>query len=119
MREGALWNSFIFVAGAGTLIGLMRRGYPSVVAAFETAVATGAPAVRALYERLVNIDCSRDFLQGGEANVSVLRVPECGWRDLGTPPRVLRCLRRLPQEIKRTCHSTSVSLAVALAASAA
>jgi mannose-1-phosphate guanylyltransferase len=119
MQEGALWNSFIFVARAGTLIELMRRRYPSVVAAFETAIASGAPAVGALYERLINIDFSRDLLQGGEANVSVLRVPECGWSDLGTPPSVLRCLKRLPQEIKRTCHSTSVSLAVALAASAA
>lgn len=119
MREGALWNSFIFVAGAGTLIELMRRGYPSVVADLESAIATGAPAVRALYERLADIDFSRDLLQGGEANVSVLRVPECGWSDLGTPTSVLRCLKRLPQEIKRTCYSSSISLAVALAASAA
>jgi mannose-1-phosphate guanylyltransferase len=119
IREGALWNSFIFVAGVRTIVDLMQARYPTLAGAFEIAVGAGAPAVTALYERLVNIDFSRDILQGVDTDVSVLRVPECGRSDLGTPRSVLTCLKRLSRETVATCRSESISLAVALATSAA
>jgi hypothetical protein len=50
-----------------------------------------------LYQRLPNLDFSRDVLEGQEATLRVLPVPYCGWTDLGTPQRVAQTLQRLPR----------------------
>ncbi len=95
VADGALWNSFIFVAEVATIIDLVRFRYPSIVDDFETALGRGPDAVVELYERLPILDFSRAILQGAEPRLSVLRVPDCGWSDLGTPRRVAACLDRL------------------------
>jgi len=95
IADGALWNSFIFVAEVATIIDLMRSRYPGIVDDFETALQRGPDAVAELYERLPTLDFSRAILQGAESRLSVLRAPECGWSDLGTPRRVAACLERL------------------------
>jgi hypothetical protein len=41
-----------------------------------------------LYSSLVAKDFSRDLLHRAEARLRVLRVPACGWADLGTPERL-------------------------------
>ena len=55
---------------------------------------TGYSAVDALYRNLLPLDFSHDVAEGREGSLSVLRVPPCGWSDLGTPERVARALRR-------------------------
>jgi len=98
LTEGALWNSFILTAEVATIADLVRARYPKVVADFELAL-TGRPQlITELYEKLPILDFSRHILQGAEARLSVLRVPECGWSDLGTPRSVAACLQRLTEE---------------------
>jgi hypothetical protein len=56
----------------------------------------GKPNLTEKYERLPEVDFSRHVLEGQESALRVLRVPPCGWSDLGTPRRVRETLRRLP-----------------------
>ena len=95
LKEGALWNSFIFAAEASVIADLVRARYPQVVAGFESALDGGPQRLIELYEKLPTVDFSRHILQGAEPCLSVLRVPECGWSDLGTPRSVAACLGRL------------------------
>jgi mannose-1-phosphate guanylyltransferase len=117
LKEGALWNSFIFAAEASLIADLMRSRYPQVVADFESALDGGSQRLIELYERLPILDFSRHILQGAEPHLSVLRVPECGWSDLGTPRSVAACLGRLAEDSwhSNLAHNADlVSLAAAI-----
>ena len=99
LREGALWNSFIFAAQGAALLGLMRERLPETVDAMETALARdsmqpGGSALRTLYEQLPDVDFSRVIVQGAERQLRVVGTAPCGWTDLGTPKRVVETLRR-------------------------
>jgi mannose-1-phosphate guanylyltransferase len=98
LKEGALWNSFIFAAEVPAIADLVRVRYPQVVADFESALDGGPQRLIELYERLPVLDFSRHILQGAEPRLSVLRVPDCGWSDLGTPRSVAACLGRLAED---------------------
>jgi mannose-1-phosphate guanylyltransferase len=101
VRQRALWNSFILVARASALVELVERRYPVEVAAFrsvwrQTALTDRLPRELArLYDRLPEIDFSRNVVEGTDAALGVVAVPHCGWSDLGTPQRVAECLARL------------------------
>jgi mannose-1-phosphate guanylyltransferase len=100
--RGALWNAFIIAADAVALLRLFERQCPDIVSEMRQLVQRerlGEPvseALALLYDRLPTLDFSRGVLQGQEERLSVLRVPECGWSDLGTPERVAEALRDLP-----------------------
>lgn len=104
MAEGALWNAFIMVARAPTLLDLFFHRFPEIVAHMRAVVAHDACdpmepiAATHLYRTLPQIDFSRNVLEGFESPLRVLAVPPCGWSDLGTPERVARTLRRMPVE---------------------
>jgi len=92
VRNGALINSFILAARAHVLLALIARVFPDNLLAFQRFAREpeGAPEVRRLYEALPSMDLSRDVLQRSTTFLSVVRVPPCGWSDLGTPERLLR-----------------------------
>ena len=102
LLQGALWNVFIVAAHAQALLELFMMRFPQVVADMSVVVAHDAgdpmqPAAAArLYRTLPTIDFSRQIAQGSESALRVLRVPPCGWSDLGTPKRVAETLRRVP-----------------------
>ena len=106
--EGALWNTFILAAPVQSLIEMFMRRYAPLVLEMQVIVSRAVssdsmgasywPAIVDLYERLPNVDFSTDLLQLNESDLRVLRVPDCGWSDLGTPGRVAETLRRLPPE---------------------
>jgi mannose-1-phosphate guanylyltransferase len=108
MAEGALWNTFILAASVQSLIELFMRRYAPLVLEMQVIVSRAVssdtssamywPAIVDLYERLPSVDFSTDLLQDNEHSLRVLRVPDCGWSDLGTPSRVAETLRRLPPE---------------------
>ena len=90
-RKGALWNSFMFVAKAMTLVSLYEESQRALLAAFINRIEAGGWSVsnlERLYEEIPSIDFSRGVLQPSPAALAVLSVPACGWSDLGTPPRV-------------------------------
>jgi mannose-1-phosphate guanylyltransferase len=96
VKRRALWNSFILVARAAALAALIELRYPAEVAAFRGVWQQGAGTreLEQLYERLPDIDFSRQVVEGTSAPLHVVPVPACGWSDLGTPQRVAECLGR-------------------------
>lgn len=106
VRAGGLWNTFIIAASARALLNLfLPRFAPTVMemqvivgSALQHRSAGGWPAIVDMYTRLPDLDFSRDLLEGQEASLSVLRVPPCGWSDLGTPHRVGETVRKLARE---------------------
>jgi mannose-1-phosphate guanylyltransferase len=93
LDQGALWNVFIMAASVRTLLGLYDAQYASTIAAMR---GFDGASLESLYQRLSSIDFSKDVLQGNEALLKVLTVPQCGWTDLGTPARLALILEQLP-----------------------
>ena len=102
---GGLWNAFILAASAQSLVNLYLQRFAPIVMEMQVvmsrAVSAGLPpssgwaVLTDMYERLPDIDFSRHILEGRETHLRVVRVPPCGWSDLGTPKRVGDTLRRL------------------------
>lgn len=117
LRHGALWNSFLFVARAATLIEIFCARLPRLVHALRWALERPVERLASAYVALPASDFSRHVLQGAESRLRLLPVPACGWSDLGTPERVAACfatLERAPQPRDRTAGSV-INLGWALA----
>jgi mannose-1-phosphate guanylyltransferase len=103
VRAGGLWNTFIIAASARALLNLfLPRFAPTVMemqvivgSALQHRTAGGWPSIVDMYTRLPELDFSRDLLEGRESSLCVMRVPPCGWSDLGTPHRVGETVRRI------------------------
>lgn len=100
ITEGALINSFIIAARAHVLLALVGRVFPDILASFQRLAHRLHDALEAerLYDCLPSMDMSRDVLQRATPYLSVVRVPPCGWSDLGTAERLQRFLDHPP------CH---------------
>ena len=96
---GALWNLFILIGGVGTLLELFDESYAREVAALRAALdresAGDTHAVEHHYASIAPMDFSRDVLELQAPRFQVIRVPSCGWTDLGTPQRVEATARDL------------------------
>lgn len=103
VRAGGLWNTFIIAASARALLNLFLPRFAAIVMEMQVIVSNALqkksvsrwPAIVDMYTRLPDLDFSRDLLEGVEASLCVMRVPPCGWSDLGTPRRVGEALRKL------------------------
>lgn len=100
VAQGALWNLFILVGSAKSVLSLFAERYAGCVSAMRAALAedrgdSGEGSLAALYEELEPIDFSHDVLQRQIPRLQVMRVPSCGWTDLGTPRRVAATVRSL------------------------
>ena len=93
-ESGCLWNSFVMVGHAVTLLELIEATLPDLTRAFlpirrflgtplEATVAT------AVYAKLPAADFSKSVLGGSAARLAVLPVRGVAWSDLGRPERVL------------------------------
>ncbi len=107
VRAGGLWNTFIIAASAHSLLNLFLPRFAPTVMEMQIIVGSalqsrspgaGWPAIVDMYTRLPDLDFCRDLLEGQERSLCVVRVPPCGWSDLGTPHRVGETLRRLPRD---------------------
>ncbi len=114
ISRGGLWNTFIVVAAGQGLLNLFELRYPTLVKEMRAAVALLArepedvAEVSRLYEQLPPIDFSHDVLEVCSSSLRVVRVPACGWSDLGTPKRVAETLRRLqPHELRNRQASST------------
>jgi mannose-1-phosphate guanylyltransferase len=102
IRRGALWNAFIVVARGSALLSLFDRTAPALVAQMHSALRyerlgiEGSRAIDELYQALAPLDFSHHICSGQEARLRIVKVPQCGWTDLGTPNRVAAALGRLP-----------------------
>jgi len=100
LARGAHWNSFVIVGHPSTLLALMEKATPSLVAAFRPLRARmGTPweagAARALYAALPASDFSQTVLTPCASALAVLPVPGVEWNDLGDPGRVVTVRQRL------------------------
>ena len=100
IARGGLWNAFIFAARGETLLGIFEERCPEIVMEMRGILGrpnsdtTFDPHLVELYERLPAMDFSRDVIQRCASQLRVLRVPACGWSDLGTPRRLAETLSR-------------------------
>lgn len=94
VNTGALWNSFIMVSRAASLIELLRQCCPELVRALRSIRPHDEAALLRLYRELPVIDFSRHIAAASEQRLAVMTVPPCGWNDLGTPHRLAQTLTR-------------------------
>ncbi len=126
VREGALWNSFIFAMRAAELLALFQWALPWLTRMFDYALVDSsagplAARVSRLYERLPNVDFSRAVLQEAGADMRVIAVPPCGWTDVGTPEGIVRCAEgcsrhAIAEEPPPSASAAALDLAEALRA---
>lgn len=95
MTADGMWNGMLIVARVATLVGLYQRFLPEIIPAtaclarrrqgrFDTR------RLERMFHSMPSRDVSRDLLTPAVRHLRVLRVPACGWTDLGTPARLLR-----------------------------
>lgn len=109
IARGGMWNSFIFAANGQSLLRRFEQTCPDLVGEMRHIV-TRTPAsalsrLAELYARSPSIDFSRDILQHSTDSLRVLRVPACGWSDLGTPRRVIETVRRIKSQASEFASS--------------
>jgi mannose-1-phosphate guanylyltransferase len=99
IARGALWNLFIVVGSVSSLLELFAEKHADAVRGMREALKQRAAgqrdAVDKLYERSEPIDFSGDILEVQAGRLHVVRVPHCGWTDLGTPQRVEATIRSM------------------------
>ncbi|MEO7774769.1 MAG: sugar phosphate nucleotidyltransferase [Steroidobacteraceae bacterium] len=98
ISSGGLWNTFIIVASVQRLIDMYVPKWVEVLVEMRSIVdgiQSCQPELVEFYEHVPEIDFSRHLLEGQESSLRVVRVPSCGWNDLGTPRRVGETLGRL------------------------
>jgi len=89
-----LWNSFVLVANAPTLLSLIARALPEVYLAITPirsflGTATEEEVLRTDYRDLPSVDFSGRVLAEFPAELAVLPVTGVSWSDLGDPKRML------------------------------
>jgi len=97
LEGGGLWSSFLFVARGDALLARFERCLPRWVGALRVFDPNANVTLERLYAGLDERDFSQEILQRDGVALRVLRVPACGWTDLGTPRRVVECLEGLDQ----------------------
>jgi mannose-1-phosphate guanylyltransferase len=104
-EHGALWNSFIIACRGASLLELYVERFPDVVEKLRGVDRSDLATLSLLYRSLPPVDFSRDLATGQEERLSVIRVPHCGWNDLGTPQRLAQTLARHPTLLAHALQS--------------
>jgi mannose-1-phosphate guanylyltransferase len=103
IAHGAMWNSFIFAANGQSLLRHFEQSCPELVGEMQHIVTSVTPSAQMarlaeLYAYSPSIDFSRHILQRYIDSLRVLRVPVCGWSDLGTPRRLVETVHRIKSQ---------------------
>jgi mannose-1-phosphate guanylyltransferase len=106
MNLGALLSTFMFVTEARTLVRVYDQTLPGLLFSFLERSSGDHEALEQLYATITNADFSRDVLERSTSALFLLRVPDCGWSDLGTPARIQSFLNRQPPD---RLHSSSLT----------
>jgi mannose-1-phosphate guanylyltransferase len=99
VNEGALWNTFIISGSVRALLKLFEPLFTEEIAEFRAALGDLARAPKsyarltALYQRLSYVDFSKSILEHKAGSIQVLRLPACGWTDLGTAQKLEQTAR--------------------------
>jgi mannose-1-phosphate guanylyltransferase len=103
LERGCLWNSFVMVGRVDALLKMTRSALPELFAQFSQMSSTFETederrALRRLYANIGESNFSHEVLANRAEDLTVLRVGDVGWSDLGEPARVLLTLARLGME---------------------
>jgi mannose-1-phosphate guanylyltransferase len=103
MERGCLWNSFVMVGRVDALLQMTRSALPELFSQFSQMIPTFETAdeqraSRTLYSTIGESNFSHQVLANRPEDLTVLRVGDVGWSDLGEPARVLSTLARLGME---------------------
>lgn len=106
-KNGYLWNTFVSVMRADTLIELTRQHLPEIWKRFERILAAiGTVHERATIEReyrtMEGATLSREIFERCTDRISVIEVKDVLWSDWGSSDRVLRTLRKIGKTPDRT-----------------
>jgi mannose-1-phosphate guanylyltransferase/CheY-like chemotaxis protein len=98
LGQGGLWNTFVLVARATTLMEAAREVVPLVQERLESVVpflggSWEAPALRRAYAAMPNASLSASLLERCTARLAVSRLAGVRWCDWGSPRRVVRHLQ--------------------------
>ena len=100
MDQGCLWNSFVMVGRVDALLRMTGTALPEMVSQFASIMPTfETPAERkalyALYSEIPESNFSHEVLAARPEDLTVMRVGDVGWSDLGEPARVLATLAQM------------------------
>lgn len=100
LDNGCLWNSFVMVGRVDALLKMTRRALPNMYSQFASTIpefetATERKALHALYSKIRESNFSQEVLAARAEDLTVMRVGDVGWSDLGEPARVLSTLARI------------------------
>lgn len=107
IERGALWNTFVMVFRAGTLLAYLRDAAPTLVGAFDRlALARTEKAERAgldaVYQRIQPLNFSSAFLRrlpgAAYPALTVLAMNGVGWSDCGAEARLPHAVRDAVRE---------------------
>ncbi len=108
LRRGCLWNTFVTVGYASTLLDLLCSQVPEVVLSINKALAENE--LEAAYRLMPAVDLSRQVLAVQPHRLLAVRDTTSGWADLGSPTRVMDILARnnIQPSWLRDVHSLSL-----------
>jgi mannose-1-phosphate guanylyltransferase len=98
VTTGALWNLFILAGTVRSMLALFHDRHAEAVCAMREALlrdrsTSFQSALADFYTDREVFDFSREILELRTEHLRVIRVPPCGWTDLGTPHRVASTVR--------------------------
>ena len=98
--RGCLWNTFVLVAGAQTLVAASRECVPELhdrLSRLSPFVDTEHEswAIGQAYVLAPRANFSQSVLQRSPETLAASKLPAVTWCDLGSPDRVVKTLRRL------------------------
>jgi mannose-1-phosphate guanylyltransferase len=110
MEQGCLWNSFVMVGRVDALLSMTRKALPEVFSQFARIVPMfetirEQSALCALYAKIDDSNFSHEVLATRPGDLTVMRVGDVGWSDLGEPARVLATLARMGIETEMAMHA--------------
>ena len=100
MDQGCLWNSFVMVGRVDALLKMTRTALPELVSQFTSIMPTfetraERKALHDLYSEVQDSNFSHEVLAARPEDLTVMRVGDVGWSDLGEPARVLATLAQM------------------------
>jgi len=100
MDQGCLWNSFVMVGRVDALLKMTRKALPEMVSQFASIMPkfetlAERKALHALYSEIPESNFSHEVLAARPEDLTVMRVGDVGWSDLGEPARVLATLAQM------------------------
>ncbi|MFQ5779872.1 MAG: sugar phosphate nucleotidyltransferase [Nitrospiria bacterium] len=98
-QEGYLWNSFVSIVKAKTLIEMTKACLPHIWGHFERMLAAigtdrELPVIEEEYRGMEGANLSRTVFEKKARNISVVEVEDVYWSDWGDGERVISTLKR-------------------------